>query len=398
MKRQTLIRAQQRDEAVEVFNTLMSAATTPPGGRGTSSSSATEGLLKEADVLTALQQLGVPMRAEQLAVLAPTGGSGGGLSSDQFLALFERAAVAMETGSALVGMSQLWDAAKRDQGELVQKLILAGCNPCVTDGRGWTVLHHAARWGRSAILGELIRTIPVESIELDRGDASGWTPLMSAAVAGHTETVEMLLEAGASVDAVSVQGRSALHWAAGKGRIAVLEVLLAHGGGEMVQAADKGGWTPLHLALLHGQLEASQVLVQHGASLAQLDLCERDALSYCTGAATKEGDDELWAALVEQLQQTAKGGGPTPAEGATPVPGVAAAAAAAAPQREQEETSGGAEDGEAEADDAEADNADADDAEADDAEAGVEGGADATDAAAVEDDADDADDAEANTE
>ena len=85
----------------------------------------------------------------------------------------------------------------------------------------------------------------------------------------------------------------------------MLEVLLERGGDELVECVDKGGWTPLHLALLHGQLEASQLLVENGASLAQLDLCERDALSYCTGAA-KTGDEEGWTALVAHLEQLAE--------------------------------------------------------------------------------------------
>ena len=287
----SLLTAKRRDEAVDVFNAASAAAEGALAGAG---------LLREAGVLVALKELGTPIVEEQLAVLMPPG-SNGTLTSEQFLALFERAAAAAE-GGTLVGMSQLWDAAKRDQGELVQKLIHAGCDPCVTDGRGWTVLHHAARWGRSAIVNSLLELMPAENLELNHGDTSGWTPLMSAAAAGHTETVEILLGAGAAVDATSAQGRSALHWAAGKGRIAVLEVLLEHGGNEMVECVDKGGWTPLHLALLHGQLEASQVLVQSGASLAQLDLCERDALSYCTGAA-KKGEEEEWAVLVAQLEQ-----------------------------------------------------------------------------------------------
>ena len=290
----SLLTAKRRDEAVEVFNATSAGADGALAGAG---------LLREAGVLVALKELGTPIAEEQLAVLMPPR-SNGTLTSEQFLALFERAAAAAE-GGALVGMSQLWDAAKRDQGELVQKLIHAGCDPCVTDGRGWTVLHHAARWGRSAIVNSLLELIAAERLELDRGDTSGWTPLMSAAAAGHTETVEILLGAGAAVDATSAQGRSALHWAAGKGRIAVLEVLLERGGDELVECVDKGGWTPLHLALLHGQLEASQLLVENGASLAQLDLCERDALSYCTGAA-KTGDEEGWTALVAHLEQLAE--------------------------------------------------------------------------------------------
>ena len=41
----------------------------------------------------------------------------------------------------------------------------------------------------------------------------GWTALMAAAEHDNLEALELLLEAGAAVDAADDEGRTALHWA-----------------------------------------------------------------------------------------------------------------------------------------------------------------------------------------
>lgn len=48
---------------------------------------------------------------------------------------------------------------------------------------------------------------------VDERDESGMTPLMYAADRGYSEIVSLLLEYGASVDAVDMEGQSALHYA-----------------------------------------------------------------------------------------------------------------------------------------------------------------------------------------
>ncbi|KAK8381499.1 hypothetical protein O3P69_018525 [Scylla paramamosain] len=91
--------------------------------------------------------------------------------------------------------------------------------------------------------------------------------LLWACVQGAADLVEMLLEAGASVDARDNSGLSALHLAAEKGADEVLRALLKSG------AKVGGPWewdgneefTPLMLAARSGCLEAVRVLIEGGA-------------------------------------------------------------------------------------------------------------------------------------
>jgi len=55
--------------------------------------------------------------------------------------------------------------------------------------------------------------------------------MVSAAGDGDLGVVQRFLEAGVGVDAANVDGFTALMWAAGQGRIAVLEILLSQGAG-----------------------------------------------------------------------------------------------------------------------------------------------------------------------
>ena len=60
-----------------------------------------------------------------------------------------------------------------------------------------------------------------------------------------------------------VIGNAATHWAASKGHVAALEVLLRAGAD--VHARNNGDSTPLHCAALSNQLDCAAVLLRHGA-------------------------------------------------------------------------------------------------------------------------------------
>ncbi|XP_045116322.1 transient receptor potential channel pyrexia-like [Portunus trituberculatus] len=91
--------------------------------------------------------------------------------------------------------------------------------------------------------------------------------LLWACVQGAADLVEMLLEAGASVDARDNSGLSALHLAAEKGADEVLRALLKGGakvGGHWEWDGNEE-FTPLMLAARSGCLEAVRVLIEGGA-------------------------------------------------------------------------------------------------------------------------------------
>jgi len=104
-------------------------------------------------------------------------------------------------------------------------------------------LRVAARYGHEAVVEVLLDA--GASVDA-KDDVLGGTPLHFAAEHGHHAVVERLLAAGATVDLVDTEGRTPLHWAAEKGHDATLERLLA--AGASVDAVDNGGMTPFQLA------------------------------------------------------------------------------------------------------------------------------------------------------
>lgn len=102
------------------------------------------------------------------------------------------------------------------------------------------------------------------------GMHQNYTALMCAADQGHLEIVRLLLEAGASVSAITDlpksqggSGTQALHFAGRSGHEAIVAALLDAGADVNAQAAD--GRTPLVAALSNGELNCATLLLERGA-------------------------------------------------------------------------------------------------------------------------------------
>lgn len=179
-------------------------------------------------------------------------------------------------------MSELLAAVYRGDAARVEELLAAGAEPDVFEaaalGRtervrglvdddpallsaftedGFTALHLAAFFhqpGTARLLVE--RGAPVDAVA--RNVELRVTPLQSAAAAGESDTVALLLERGADPNARQLGGYTALHAAAQSGNEELARLLLAHGADPASGTDD--GRLPADLAREHGHERLAAVL------------------------------------------------------------------------------------------------------------------------------------------
>lgn len=134
----------------------------------------------------------------------------------------------------------------------------------LADSGAPTDLHEAAALGLTDRVAVHLAAQPhaVNAFSFD-----GWTALHLAAFFGRTATAELLLESGAAADllARNRQANLPLHAAAAARRVDVVRLLLRQGSDVNARTAD--GWTPLHLAAHGGFAELVDVFVEKGAGL-----------------------------------------------------------------------------------------------------------------------------------
>ena len=92
--------------------------------------------------------------------------------------------------------------------------------------------------------------------------------LHEAAASGNYHELESLLMMGridVNFKDAEFGDRTALHWAAGRGNVSCIKLLLEHNADPTVRMV--GGWTPAHCAAEDGRLNSLRVLHEHGAAL-----------------------------------------------------------------------------------------------------------------------------------
>ena len=96
-------------------------------------------------------------------------------------------------------------------------------NVDIQDYRGETALYRAARYGHTDSIELLIKA--GAKIDIQKND--GNTALYWAARYGHTDSLELLIKAGASLDTPNNRGKTALTLAEEEGRTDIIELLKA---------------------------------------------------------------------------------------------------------------------------------------------------------------------------
>ena len=123
--------------------------------------------------------------------------------------------------------------------------------------------------------------------ESDETSRSLTLELCLAANHGNLNKIEKLLDLGARVSERDAHGWSPIHWAASKGHVDCISVLLAAlpSNSKKRSAVNKteiiAGFTPLHLSIINQHCDAASMLIDEGASLTKVNLigeCAKDCL------------------------------------------------------------------------------------------------------------------------
>ena len=180
------------------------------------------------------------------------------------------------------GATPLNEAAFKGHVAVMELLLARGARADIKDYAGFSPVENAVRQHRP----EAARILLTH-----HQDRELTNRLLEEAVRrGHADTVEMLLDAGADIDARSASGSTALYDAALKGDGAIVS-LLVNRGADVNAAETISETTPLYAAAAFGRQEAVVVLLLSGAD---------------PNLISKEGISPLHAAESNQHQTSAE--------------------------------------------------------------------------------------------
>jgi ankyrin repeat protein len=191
---------------------------------------------------------------------------------------------------------------------LVRVLVEAGADVDALDVDGRYALHYAAREGNV----EMLRDQNAAGSWLHTGDERGWTALHFAVVGGSAAAVEEVLSwRGFDVDVRTKKRETPLHFAAVFGSLKIGELLIDAGAD--VNAAseeDPGaavGVSVLRMAALNDRSEFVQLLLTAGAEVDPWgNVLIEAALSHSVGAVkvlleARDWPDDVRATVEEEL-------------------------------------------------------------------------------------------------
>lgn len=152
-------------------------------------------------------------------------------------------------------------AAERKSPKILGLLIKANADANIRCSFRGTALHLAAHEGDV----ETVRTLLAAGADVRARDRQGMIPLGRAAEKDAAVT-ELLIRAGSDVDHLDQAGNTAMHGAASRGQVKILQLLLDAG----AKADVMGGMgTPLWSAVVGERTEAVRLLLAAGANPAQ---------------------------------------------------------------------------------------------------------------------------------
>lgn len=160
--------------------------------------------------------------------------------------------------NAGAGAYEDWfQAVKQDDARTVAALLQRGFDANALDTKGVPGLYTALQEGSLKVADVLVEW-PKTNVEWRT--PSDESPLMMAALKGHTELVRKLVARGADVNK---PGWAPLHYAATHGHLKIMELLLEEHA--FIDAQSPNGTTPLMMAAHYGTPAAVKLLLDAGA-------------------------------------------------------------------------------------------------------------------------------------
>lgn len=163
-----------------------------------------------------------------------------------------------------------------DLGREIQKMLQAGFDANTVDPRGQSGLYVALREGSATVVPVLLSW---PGIALDAENAMGETPLMMAALKGRVDVINTLIARGARI---TKPGWTPLHYAAAGPSLEAVELLLAHGAA--LESVAPNGNTPLMMASGYGAIDSARLLLRRGADASPRNQGGRQAADFATAA------------------------------------------------------------------------------------------------------------------
>ena len=161
------------------------------------------------------------------------------------------------------GGTPLHYAARGGKERAIALLIKLGADVSAQARSGAMPLHIAAAVGMSASVRTLVRALEEKGlsnvIHMPYSE-SGASAIAAACAAGHTSTVEQLLEAGGCATCRHQHGRTLLHLAAASSSPSLVTMLLDYGA--RADVVDEDGATPVHVAVAANSNAIYRILAQ----------------------------------------------------------------------------------------------------------------------------------------
>jgi ankyrin repeat protein len=179
--------------------------------------------------------------------------------------LTRRLLLAGAAAAGLLGGRPVWagsyedffKAVERDDGRSVAALLQRGFDPNSRDERGQPALSLAFKEDALKAAAALWAQ---PQLDLEAVNAANETPLMLAALRGHVEWMQQLIRRGAHVHR---DGWAPIHYAASGPEVEPVELMLK--AGAPVDAVSPNGSTPLMMAAGYGAIDAARLLLRRGA-------------------------------------------------------------------------------------------------------------------------------------